>query len=50
MPGAEIYIPDYTDETGPEEYERYERERLEREKPEILTPAQVEIFFQDVPF
>lgn len=47
MPGAEIYIPDYTEDMS---YEEYEKERIEQEKPEILTPAQVEIFFNDVPF
>ncbi len=50
MPGMEIYIPDYTDDTSHEEYERYERERLEQEKPDVMTPAEVEIFFNDVPF
>ncbi len=50
MPGFERDIPDYTEDMSYEEYERYERERLEQEKPDVMTPAQIEIFFQDVPF
>lgn len=50
MPGYKRDIPDYTEDMSPEEYERYEKVRLEQEKPERMTPAQVEIFFNDVPF
>jgi hypothetical protein len=50
MPGFERDIPDYTEDMSYEEYERYERERLEQARPEVLSPEEIEDFFRDVPF